>query len=141
MEPQQPIVFVPMCGEFYHYGHANILAEANKYGNVVVLLMTDEAMISYKRTPYYRFEGRKIVIESVRYVKGVYSCTSFEHMYELIKIHQPQFFVHGTDWKNGVQKPVREKVILELVQYGGKLIEPEYTEGISSTLCYNKATE
>ena len=134
------VVFVPMCGEFYHHGHANILSEANKHGDVFVLLMTDEAMRSYKRVPYYGYECRKTVIESVRYVKGVYPCNSFQHMYELIQQYQPQCFVHGTDWRQGVQKHVRENVIRALGSYGGKLIEPEYTDGISSTQCYEKAT-
>jgi phosphoenolpyruvate phosphomutase len=41
--------------------------------------------------------------------------------------------VHGDDWKEGVQAPIRQRVIDSLAQWGGKLIEPAYTPGISST--------
>ena len=40
--------------------------------------------------------------------------------------------VHGDDWKIGVQKEVREKVIETLKTWGGKLVELG-TPGISST--------
>ncbi len=41
--------------------------------------------------------------------------------------------VHGDDWKTGVQKNIREKVIKTLEGWDGKLIEVPYTEGISSS--------
>ena len=41
--------------------------------------------------------------------------------------------MHGDDWKIGVQKEVRLRVIKILKKWGGKLIEPKYTQGISST--------
>ena len=46
---------------------------------------------------------------------------------------KPNYVVHGDDWKIGVQKEVREKVIETLKTWGGKLVEPRYTPGISST--------
>ena len=42
--------------------------------------------------------------------------------------------VHGDDWKTGVQKKTRERVIKTLKKWSGKLIEPKYTKNISSTL-------
>ena len=46
---------------------------------------------------------------------------------------KPDYVVHGDDWRSGVQKEVREKVIKTLAKWEGKLIEPKYTKGISST--------
>ena len=46
---------------------------------------------------------------------------------------RPDFVVHGDDWRTGVQKDTRQRVIDALQKWGGKLIEPPYTEGISST--------
>lgn len=135
------VVFVPMCCEFFHHGHVNILSEASNHGKVTVLLMTDDAMKSYKREPYYEYCFREKVIKSVRYVENVYACKSFAHMVELISKNRPDVFVHGTDWKEGVQRKLRAQVIEALTKYGGILIEPEYTTGISSTMCYNKATQ
>ena len=44
-----------------------------------------------------------------------------------------QIMVHGDDWKTGIQKDVRERVITTLKEWNGELIEIPYTEGISST--------
>ena len=42
------VVYVGMVGDFLHHGHVNIIEEAKKFGNVVVGLLTDEAVaVSY----------------------------------------------------------------------------------------------
>jgi phosphoenolpyruvate phosphomutase len=46
---------------------------------------------------------------------------------------RPDYVVHGDDWKTGSQAPVRQRVIETLKEWGGQLVEPKYTEGISST--------
>ena len=46
---------------------------------------------------------------------------------------KPKYVVHGDDWKTGPQAGARAKVVETLKQWGGELIEPEYTAGISST--------
>ena len=40
--------------------------------------------------------------------------------------------VHGDDWRNGVQHETRENVIKVLEEWGGRLVEPPYTAGVSS---------
>ena len=42
--------------------------------------------------------------------------------------------MHGDDWKTGVQSVIRKNVIKTIKKWGGKLIEPKYSEGISSTM-------
>src|SRR5699024_10894712 len=46
---------------------------------------------------------------------------------------RPDFVVHGDDWCTGVQRQTRQRVIDVLSEWGGKLIEVEYTSNISST--------
>ena len=46
---------------------------------------------------------------------------------------KPDYVVHGDDWKTGVQKITRDNVLKSLEKWGGQLIEPSYTPGISST--------
>jgi phosphoenolpyruvate phosphomutase / 2-hydroxyethylphosphonate cytidylyltransferase len=41
--------------------------------------------------------------------------------------------VHGSDWRTGVQAATRQRVIETLAEWGGQLVEPDYTPGISST--------
>ena len=59
------IVYVGMCADLIHHGHLNIIKEAKKYGEVVVGLLTDSAIASYKRLPALSYEERKIVVENI----------------------------------------------------------------------------
>ena len=57
---KRPYVFVPMCLDFLHHGHINILKKASKYGNIILGLVSDKAIESYKkRKPVTNFLNRK----------------------------------------------------------------------------------
>ena len=68
----KPIVFVPMAADILHYGHINILLKANRHGNVIVGLMTDSGIKSYKRKkPIINYKNRKRVLDQIRCVKKI----------------------------------------------------------------------
>ena len=50
-----------------------------------------------------------------------------------LNLIKPNYVVHGDDWKTGVQKKTRERVVKILKKWSGQLIEPKYTKNISST--------
>ena len=57
---KRPYVFVPMSADFLHHGHINILVKSNKFGNIVVGLMTNAGIKSYKkRLPFFDYNQRK----------------------------------------------------------------------------------
>jgi len=115
-----------------HPGHLNIINEARKLGDVIVGLLTDKAIASYKRLPTLKYEQRKIVIENIKGVNEVVPQHELDYSINLRKI-KPDFVVHGDDWQKGVQRQTRQKVIDTLSEWGGKLHEVPYTKGISST--------
>ena len=43
------LVYVALAADILHEGHINILKIASRYGNVVVGLLTDKAIASYKK--------------------------------------------------------------------------------------------
>ncbi len=133
-------VYVGMSADLVHPGHMNILKEASFLGNVIVGLLTDKAIASYKRLPYMSFEQRKTVIENIKGVTKVVSQDSLDYVKNLEE-YKPDFVVHGDDWKKGVQKKIRERVIDTLKQWGGELIEIKYTDGISSSGIINNLKE
>ena len=55
-------VYVSLSADILHKGHINILNKAAKLGEVTVGLMTDEAIINYKKIPFLNFSQRKVVI-------------------------------------------------------------------------------
>ena len=126
-------VYVAMSADILHIGHLNLLKEASKYGDVTVGVLTDKAIASYKRLPYLPYETRSKTVESIKGVQNVISQDTLDYTENLLKL-KPDYVVHGDDWKTGVQSAVREKVINIINNWGGELIEPSYTEGISSTM-------
>lgn len=127
------IVYAAMSADLIHPGHLNIIKEARKLGEVIIGLLTDAAAASYKRLPYLTYEQRKIVVENIAGVKKVVPQDTLDYVPNLRKI-KPDYVVHGDDWKTGFQRETRAKVIAALKEWGGKLVEPKYTPGISSTM-------
>jgi cytidyltransferase-like protein len=125
------LVYVGMCADILHYGHINLLATARQHGIVVVGLMTDEAISTYKPYPILSYTERKSIIENIKGVSAVIPQTSLDYTENLLRL-RPSFVVHGDDWQRGVQAPIRDRVMQCLFQWSGQLIEVPYTTGISS---------
>jgi phosphoenolpyruvate phosphomutase len=129
---KKKVCYVALCADILHGGHINILKIAHKFGDVIVGLLTDKAISIYKgRPPLINYKHRKIVVKNIRLVKKVISQKTLDYTQNLKKI-KPHFVVHGDDWKKGIQKQAREKVLITIQRWKGKLIEPKYTKGISS---------
>ena len=132
--------YVGLAVDIIHEGHINILKIANSYGDVIVGLLTDEAIASYKSIPYLNYNRRKIIIQNIKYVKKVVPQKTLDYVHNL-NIIRPDFVVHGDDWRTGIQKKTRDRIIKTLKKWSGKLIEPKYTKNISSTIIKNKILE
>lgn len=133
-------VYVAMGADLLHPGHLNIINTATKYGEVIIGLLTDSAVVKFSRLPYMTYEQRKIIMESVKGVREVVMQDTLDYTKNLEKI-KPDYVVHGDDWKIGIQADIRKKVIETIRQWGGALIEVPYTQGISSTLINNAMRE
>lgn len=128
-----------MCADIIHPGHINIIKIASKLGKVTVGLLTDRVVASYKRIPFLTYKQREMMIKSIKGVAHVVPQTTHDYVPNLRKL-KPHYVVHGDDWRTGAQREVREKVIPAIKEWGGKLIEPKYTKGISSTKLINELT-
>ncbi len=124
-------VYVAMSVDFIHPGHIKILKEAKKLGEVIIGLLTDEAIATYKRLPVLNFEQRKEILQIVDGIKDIIPQTTLDYVPNLRKI-KPDYVVHGNDWIEGPQQMVRKRVIETLEEWGGKLIELEYSKAFSS---------
>lgn len=133
-------VYIGMSADLIHPGHLNIINEAKKLGEVTVGLLTDTAIASYKRLPYLTYEQRKLIIENIKGINKVIPQGTLDYEANLRK-ERPDFVVHGDDWKQGIQRATRQKVIDIIQEWGGKLVEVPYTKGISSTRLNNSLKE
>jgi phosphoenolpyruvate phosphomutase len=125
-------VYVGMSADIIHTGHLNIIHEAKKLGMVTVGVLTDEAIASYKRLPYLDYGQRSLIIKSLKDVDAVIPQETLDYVPNLLLI-KPDYVVHGDDWKEGIQRETRQRVIDTISQWGGKVIDIHYTQGISST--------
>ena len=126
-------IYIGMSADLMHPGHLNIIEQARKIGgDIIVGLLTDKAIASYKRLPYMSWEQRKIVVENIKGVTEVVSQETLDYVPNLRK-YKPDYVLHGDDWKTGAQASTRQKVVDAMAEWGGKVIDIPYTEGISST--------
>lgn len=129
---RRPTVYVGMSADLIHPGHINILRRAAELGEVTIGLLTDAAIASYKRLPHMTYEQRRAVVECLQGVSRVVPQETLDYVPNLERL-QPDYVVHGDDWRTGVQQQTRRRVIEALERWRGQLVEVPYTQGISST--------
>ncbi len=78
-------VYVAMSADLIHPGHLNIIEEARKYGEVIIGLLTDSAIASYKRLPYLDFEQRKLIVENIKGVEKVIPQCTLDYVPNLLQ--------------------------------------------------------
>lgn len=118
-------VYMCFSTDIIHSGHMAIINKAKRLGRLIIGVLSDEAVASYKRYPLLPFEERKALLSNI---KGVYAVVEQNELSykENIKKYRPDYVVHGDDWKEGFQKVIREEVLEELNKYGGRLVEFPY---------------
>lgn len=119
-------VYMCFSTDIIHGGHVAIIKKAQKLGKVIIGVLSDEAVASYKRLPLVPASERKVMFENV---KGVYKVVDQEMLSykNNLEKYKPAIVVHGDDWCQGFQKPIRDEVVSILASYGGKLVEFPYS--------------
>ncbi|MBQ9539262.1 MAG: isocitrate lyase/phosphoenolpyruvate mutase family protein, partial [Treponema sp.] len=124
-------VYLGITGDIIHPGIINIINEGAKRGELMVGLLTDSAVASYKRLPYLTYEQRKQVIENIKGVASVVPQEDWSYVPNLRK-YKPDIMIHGDDWKSNYLSKVREDCFAVMKGWGGKIVEIPYTQGINS---------
>jgi len=125
-EENEKTVYMCMSTDVIHGGHINIINKAKKLGKVIIGVLADEEVASYKRFPLIPFEERKALYENIEGVWKVVEQKTLSYKANLLK-YKPDYVVHGDNWVVGYQKPIRDEVIEVLKTYGGKLKEYPYS--------------
>lgn len=119
-------VYMSFSTEYIHSGHISIINKARRLGRLIVGILSDEAVSSFRRFPLIPFEDRKALIENIAGVERVVEQKSLSYA-ENLRTLKPDYVVHGDDWLEGFQKPIRQEVCEVLEEYGGKLVEYPYS--------------
>ena len=125
-EENNRTVYMCFSAEYLNSAHIAIIKKAQKYGKLTIGVLSDHAIASYKRFPLVPFEERMVIFSNVAGVEKVVEQKELSYAENLRALH-PDYVVHGDDWKEGFQKPVRQEVQEILAEYGGQLVEFPYS--------------
>lgn len=125
-EVNERTVYMCFSTEYIHSGHVAIINKAKRLGRLIIGILSDEAVASYKRFPLIPFEERKALIENIAGVERVVEQKTLSYA-DNLRALKPDYVVHGDDWCEGFQKPIRQEVCSVVEEYGGKLIEYPYS--------------
>lgn len=117
--------------DLIHPGHLNLLIEAKKLGDRLVVGIGSD--YSVNREPKKKWktimssEDRALIVGSLRMVDAVFIYPDYEQLERMIEIIRPDVYVRGDDWTADFPgKKTLEKLRIPIEFVG-------YTKGISST--------
>lgn len=119
-------VYMCFSAEYLNSAHIAIIKKAQRYGRLIIGVLSDKAIASYKRFPLIPFEERMAIFSNVAGVERVVEQKELSYAENIHALH-PDYVAHGDDWKEGFQKPIRQEVQELLSEYGGQLVEFPYT--------------
>lgn len=123
---QGKTVFMSIGADVIHGGHMEIIHKAAELGELTVGVLTDEVVSAYKRHPLLSCEERMKIVAGLKGVAHVVQQDEIGYAAPLRAL-RPDYVVHGDDWREGFQKPVREECLRLLAEYGGQLVEFPYS--------------
>ena len=81
-----------------HKGHVLMIREAAEYGNVIVLLNSDEWLIRKKGYKFMPFEERAYIVGSIKGVKIISNVNDSDNtVCDGLRRFQPDYFANGGD--------------------------------------------
>lgn len=125
-EIEKRTVYMCFSTDLIHSGHIAIIKKACRLGNLTIGVLSDEAVASFKRYPLVPFEDRRSLVENIAGVCRVVEQKTLSYA-ENLRALRPNYVVHGDDWREGFQRPIRNEVLEVLAEYGGRLVEFPYS--------------
>ncbi len=120
-EKIKAIVYTSVTGDLFHYGHLNLLQQANKLGDFHICgVVTDDAIKSYRERPIASLKERKSIISDLRCVDMVMVQNDLDPTENIKKIreqfsHTKIIVVYGSNWKKvpgaGYIKKINGKIV------------------------------
>ena len=126
-EVEARTVYMCFSTDIIHGGHIAIIKKAQRLGRLIIGVLSDTAVASYKRFPMVSLQDRKMMFENIAGVHKVIVQETLSYR-DILERYKPDIVVHGDDWVTDFQKPVRDEVVSVLASYGGKLVEYPYSK-------------
>lgn len=116
--------------DMFHIGHLNILKNAKKYCDYLIVGVTTDELVTYKNTnSIIKYDERKEIIESIKYVDKVVPQEDMDKFGAWKTLGFDVVFV-GSDWKGTAKWDEYERKFNEV---NVDIVYFPYTRGTSST--------
>ena len=125
-EVENRTVYMCFSTDIVHGGHISIIQKAARLGKLIIGVLSDKAVASYKRFPLVPMEERMTLFRNIQGVSEVVEQKTLSYR-ENLERFRPAFVVHGDNWRVGFQEKVRAEVTEILAEYGGILVEYPYS--------------
>jgi glycerol-3-phosphate cytidylyltransferase len=127
-------VFTAGTFDLVHSGHVNFLRQCAEFGDVTLVLNTDEFIQRYKgKPPVMSYEERFEVLSEFRSVKNIFPNWANENCAAVVDDLRPDIIAIGSDW---ARKDYYKQMGFDqdwLDERNIKLLYIPYTQGISTT--------
>jgi len=112
------IVVCGGCFDVLHGGHIKLLKEARKLGDILIVLVNDDAYVARKgpQRPILKLEERMAILRELRSVTAVIPFSA-EDPCDMLRMIEPDIFVKGSEYEG--QGIVEEATMQEI---GGKVV-------------------
>lgn len=139
MKKKYKIGYTTGVFDMFHIGHLNILRNAKKYCDYLVVGVTTDALCVSKKgkQPIIHQEDRKEIVGAIKYVDETVWQENMDKFEVVRRIRANVVFV-GSDWKGTPSWIEYEKQFAEI---GCDVVYLDHTDGISSTILREKLNE
>lgn len=121
-------VYVDMVADLFHIGHLNLIKEAKKLGDkLIVGVHSDEDVMTYKRKPVIPFNQRSEIIKNIKQVDEVIEKAPLILTEDFLDKNNIDIVVHGDDVSDSLKEQHKVAIEKNIVKY------IPYTKSTSTT--------
>lgn len=124
-EIESRTVYLSFSAGVLHAGHIALIRKASRLGRLIVGVLSDAAIASYREAPLVSYDDRRAMFSSISGVWKVVEQNTLSGT-ENLRTLKPDIVVHGDNWKAGFMRPIRDETVSILAEYGGRLVEYPY---------------
>ena len=95
-------IFANGCFDILHRGHIELFKYAKSLGNKLIVGIDSDEKVKRDKgedRPFNYLKDRIAMLEAIKYIDEVVSFDTRQELEDLIKTHNPDVLVVGSDWK------------------------------------------